>query len=64
MRARIRFNPRRLFGIDWDRANGLTHVWICLIPTLPIELVFGRDSRLLRNAPLRAIAHGRRRSGT
>ncbi len=42
MSARIFFEPRDIWvGVFLDRRHAGLHVYICLVPMLPVLLVFG-----------------------
>ncbi len=42
--ARVIFEPRDLWvGVYWNRLGPVLSVYICLLPTLPLQLLFVKE---------------------
>jgi hypothetical protein len=39
MKARLEFKREDMWiGVFWRRADGTRHIWICLLPCLPLHI--------------------------
>lgn len=41
----ISFEPRDIWiGVFWDRRSGVTQVFVCLVPCLPVRVAWGKSA--------------------
>jgi hypothetical protein len=43
-------------GVFWRQSNGVLHLWICLLPCLPLHVQVGRREGYVAHSPHRRLA--------